>query len=169
MDGGGLVAEGVDGGRLVDGGLVGLVDGGWREAGWRGGWRVQAGRGWRQVRGWGGWRVVAEGVDGGVWLDAWMEGCAGVLVGLVDGGWMEGLAGWRAGWGWCGWSGGGRKAGWWRAVGGWRGVAVAGGLDGGLRSCPLLLVVGKLQGRPKTARMTLNGSGHDIMLRNFLP
>ena len=74
------------------------------------------------------------GGGGGVWLDAWMEGCAGVLVGLVDGGWMEGLAGWgKEGWlegllvdggGGCGWRAGWRvEEGWvgWKGVwNGWR-------------------------------------------------
>ncbi|OLQ10942.1 hypothetical protein AK812_SmicGene5252 [Symbiodinium microadriaticum] len=114
---GGLVPEGVDEGRLVDGVWVegwmeggGLVAGGWwMEGGWRVDWcvdggRLEAGRvGWWMEAGWrGGWRVVAEGVDG----------VAGWLDGGLDGGALEGLAGWR---GWCGWSGGGREA-----VGGWR-------------------------------------------------
>ena len=138
-----LVAQSADGGRLVDGGLVGLVDGGWME-GWMGG----AGRAW---------------VDGGWWRRAWMEGCgwmAGAgLLGLVDGGWMEGLAGWRldggldggagvdgvvgeGGWlerllvdggldggGGCGWRAGWRvEEGWWME--GWMGGGS--GMDGGM-------------------------------------
>ena len=137
------------------------VDGGWRAGGggrgWRevGGWRLDGGwmeggglvRGWREVGGWrldggvdGGWRAGGGWREVGGWRVGWMEGRWGVdggLVGLVDGGWMEGLAGWRAGWrGWCGWSGGGRRAGWrdcWWMEGWMEGVAVAAGLDGGLR------------------------------------